>query len=197
MAFWKVWILSYSFVNDLTSSDASQAGSACSLEFLNVILEDLELIQIGCLCNDDHEISVLIEEKLDATIVELKRLQENPELYSNKIAQQNFLQLVRKRCDGIAKTLQGTKLLRQARRDRSKFLDGFNQAEVLPDHDEHRKPWQQFLHNHAPGSGIEGLRTNEEGCAYLFPPAGVRVVCNMLQDYQSAVRDIQAVGEIS
>jgi len=134
---------------------------------------------------------------LVATIVELKRLQENPELYPNKIVQRDFLQLVRKACDGIAKTLQGTKVLRQAHRDYSKFLEDFNQAEALPDHDEHRTPWQQFLHNHSPGSGIEEIRTNGKGCAYLFPPPGVRVVYQMHQALQSAVCDIQAVGEIS
>lgn len=196
MASLKVWILSYCFVNDLTSPGASQAGSACSPDYLEAILNKLELFQVWCFLRDDHELPD-IEPCLSLITIELKRLQENPELYPNKAVQRDFLQLVRKACDGIAKALQDTKLLRQANKAYSKFFEDFNQAEVVPNHDGHRTPWQQFLHNHAPGSGIEGLRTMGKGCAYLFPPAGVRVVSQMYQALQSAVHDIQAVSEIS
>lgn len=191
----RVWILSHSFVNELTSPDTSQAGSTCSPDFLKAILGNLELINVAY-GFEGVDVTIL-EECLAATSVELKRLQKHPELYPNTTAQQDFLRLVRKACKGIAITLQGRKAWKRVQKVYRRFLEDCNEAVVLPNRDEHRTPWQQFLHNQAPGSGVGGSQTTGSGCAYLFPPGGVRLVFMMYLSCQSTVHEIRAVGENS
>ncbi len=192
----KVCILGNSFENGLTSPDASQTGSVCDIDFLKAIIGNLELISFLCSMNKAHGVTE-IEEILAATKVELKRLKKHPELYPNKTIEQDFLRCVRRSCGGMPKVVQAHKVIKRARKDWSKFLDKYNQEKVLPNRDEHRTLWQQFLHDQAPGRGARRSAKTGEGCVYLVPEGGIRFLKAMHGECRSIVRHMQAVGRTS
>lgn len=64
----------------------------------------------------------------------------------------------------------------------------------LPSLDRDRKPWQQFLHNKAPGSGIEKpFIADNVGSTQAIPWAACRIVKVMNQELQSIYRELPSV----
>ena len=135
---------------------------------------------------------------LAATLLELKRLQEHPELYPSKTIKREFLRSVHMACDLMLKKLfSSDKALVHGWDAFRKAVDDNNKKTVLPTYDEQRTSWQQFLHKMAPGSGVRLPPVTGEETYQLVPQAGLRLILDALERSRGFKRALQAVGPAS
>lgn len=128
------------------------------------------------------------------TMEELSRLQNNPELFSNKHVEVSFWEEVFDECDHFVKqTLPALKGRDEERRSLYAEEMKREQDRQLPARDLQRKPWEQFLNNRAAGSGADFSQLEEGGSIQLIPMASVRIVMNMLEECRAAAQDIEEV----
>jgi hypothetical protein len=60
--------------------------------------------------------------------------------------------------------------------------------------DANRKPWEQFLHNGAPGSGIDVSGYGNDGSVQVLPSSAMEILYAALSEYNSTVGAIEAVS---
>lgn len=132
---------------------------------------------------------------MTSTRKELLRLQQGPELFANKDAEEDFWCEVEECCElmversipAIEARDEATKLFRES-------VAKYWQDLVLPARDEQRKPWEQFLHNGAPGSGADLSQHGEDGSIQVLPMAASRIMIAMLVEYNTIVQALDAVS---
>ena len=132
---------------------------------------------------------------MTSTRKELLRLQQGPELFANKDAEQDFWCEVEECCElmversipAIEARDEATKLFRES-------VAKYWQDLVLPARDEQRKPWEQFLHNGAPGSGADLSQHGGDGSIQVLPMAASRIMIAMLVEYNTIVQALDAVS---
>ena len=66
----------------------------------------------------------------------------------------------------------------------------------MPSRNEWRKPWEQFLHNRAPGAGINLSDMGSDGSIQILPMGALRLLHGMKEAHASIIRGIEAVGSI-
>lgn len=145
-------------MDDLTSTENSGKGSPCSIQYLRCIKFNLLAIAMF-FPHAYYDEPIALESYLDYTYPELERLHEHPELFPSKNMEENFHYDVSIICDLLLNVAipNGDDAL-ASEMDLDRAL-GERTSEILcPARDERRKPWQQYLHNNAPGSGIHPSR---------------------------------------
>lgn len=183
---------------ELRSPGATQAGSPCDPRYFEGIRLELEKAYLLRFLEIDEELVWEQVEKTLATVgAELTRLRKYPGLFSSQSVREEFFQEVRGRCDSLL-GLMSTQEVRDKKVE--EFFDGMKKeySKVnLPAYDEQRKPWQQFLHMGAPGSGVDTSSMAGPGCTQVLPMSVVRIVLAMNEENKSIVRDIEAVRNLS
>jgi len=135
------------------------------------------------------------ESWLATTEIELKRLQNHPELYPSISAEQDFLRDVYNVCDiMLEKWFPTQETLDRLWEDYFKTLEDLAGSVAIPNFDKERTLWQQFLHNRAPGSGADRSLVARGCSAQIIPSAGVRLIFDLLNKRKMFIREIQAVG---
>ena len=129
------------------------------------------------------------------TEAELVRLQEHPELFPTEKVKEDFWLYVFEVSDSIAEQWIPEELCCQSEHAEARDLAVSSvQEELLPFGHKARKPWEQFLHNKAPGSGVDlstlGLALslpNERPRAsiQIMPTAAMRLLRAMRIDYEA------------
>lgn len=172
-------------MDDLTSSDNSGIGSPCSVHYLRCIKFNLLAIAMsiptdflmgmenqllgpsrraGYDMEDNHkdfmdnEMDKFLDICLGLTSPELDRLQEHPELFPSKTMEENFYYDVSIICDLLLNLTTTTDDAFGFMSELDRLSESRFKEVLFPAQDERRKPWQQFLHNNAPGSGIHASR---------------------------------------
>ena len=214
-----------SSIKGLTSAATSHDGSACNVSFLEAILHNLMVFRsLGAYRyskkilrfkarktkarvrmasatrkgEKGNGLCKMMVACLASTLLELKRLQEHPELYPSKAVKQNFLRSVHKDCNLMLKRLfpSGKALVRDRKAFR-KALEEENRKRVLPTYDEQRTSWQQFLHDHAPSSGVS-LPVGRAGeSLQVLPQAGLRLLLEVVEKSRAVKRALLAVSPTS
>lgn len=133
---------------------------------------------------------------MEDTKDQLLRLQNYPQLFPSEDVEVSFWKDVYITCDQLVETILPT-LMTHAK-DHQKRINstfkGFRKM-IFPTFDRQRKPWEQFLHNRAPGAGADLSFIGNEGSVQLLPMSAVRIIVAMNNEYRSVIRDIEAVSQ--
>lgn len=71
------------------------------------------------------------------------------------------------------------------------------QKTSLPVRDLQRKPWEQYLHDRAPGIGVDLSAQGNGGSVQMFPMAAVRIVRSMVDQNRTIIAGIESVSSLS
>lgn len=136
---------------------------------------------------------VVIEELGRATILELSRLGKHPELFPTKDMGKVFWQDVHRLSDHA---LESIIPLHEAHAKDFGDLRAVTVDELtlLPKRDIKRTPWEQYLHNRAPGIEVDLSAQGEGGSVQLFPMAAARIAMAMFEENRAIIADIESVS---
>lgn len=126
----------------------------------------------------------------------VKYLRKNPEVFPNKIMREAFerdTNLIYESLEAMVMTSV------EIDEDCENFQASFAGDQLvpgiwLPSQDKQRKPWQQFLHNKAPGTGIRWPFIRPLGSTQAFPLAGCRIVRAMNEELQQIYKGLESVS---
>ena len=135
------------------------------------------------------------EDLADIIMSELLRLQEHPELFSCQNKEEWFWQTVHKLCTDVEFELAPA----QEKYDRmlldlyvTAWEDRFDKA--LPERDQRRRPWEQFLHNRAPGLNVDLSRYGDGGSVQILPMPAIKIAAAMREENVTIISDIESVS---
>ena len=132
---------------------------------------------------------------MTSTRKELLRLQQEPELFASKAVEEDFWCEVEKCCKlMVERSIPAIEARDEAMKLFRESVAEHWQDFVLPARDEQRKPWEQFLHNGAPGSGADVSQHGEDGSIQILPMAASRIMIAMLVEYNTIVQALDAVS---
>ena len=179
------------FLMNLTVLGSSQAGSCCSVTYLKAIRHNLAVVNKARQLEMDAEYG-LIEAVILITERELSRLQRHPELFPREDVREEFWRSIRITCSDSV-------IIGQEARDRAhKILRAawveFKDDTSTPSKDMQRTPWEQFLHNRAPGADADLSMFPEEGSVQIIPMAAARILMANIEEHKAIIRDIEAVS---
>lgn len=137
----------------------------------------------------------LLDHLLTATKIEISRLQGHSELFLSECLEEDFWEEVY----DLSNDLLGVFIsnLEACDTEEQEFHDvSMEMIEDLrlPARDAQRKPWEQFLHNGAPGSGADVSEFGNDGSVQILPLPGYLIMMNMNREHESIIRDIKAVS---
>ena len=66
-------------------------------------------------------------------------------------------------------------------------------AEKVPGLDPTRKTWEQYLHNRAPGVGVDLSRAGSGGTVQLLPVPALRIMAGHMDEYREALQELNQV----
>lgn len=153
-----------------------------------------DFLMLGALRNrkDSDTLNSTIPIILDETQVELKRLLQHPELFPDE-AQQWFPQMMklelRKVLDHVA--LQYAAHEKKQIAHQESLTD--YRKQILPNYDDARTIWQQFLHGQAPGCGIPKNQMPTQGCTQMVPAACSLMACNRSDEHEGYAHSLKEV----
>ena len=130
-----------------------------------------------------------------ATKGELSRLRRHPELFPSESIREEFWHNVALTCNDSVKFV----MLGQEARDRAHriFESAWFEIEEevrIPQKDMERKPWEQFLHNRAPGAEADLSAFPGDGSVQIIPMAAARILMAYLEEHETIISDIEAVS---
>ena len=132
---------------------------------------------------------------MTSTRKELLRLQQEPELFVSKAAEEGFWCEVEKCCKlMVERSIPAIEARDDARKLFRESVAEHWQDFLLPARDEQRTPWEQFLHNGAPGSGADVSQHGADGSIQILPMAASRIMIAMLVEYNTIVQALDAVS---
>lgn len=137
----------------------------------------------------------LIESVVTATKEELSRLQRHPELFPNKDIRKQFWHKIWKLCNlSLKSVISGQEARDHMRNEIQVAMMESEEDRLIPGRDTQRKPWEQFLHNRAPGIAADLSMFAEEGSIQVIPMAAARILLANIDEHKAIVRDIEAVS---
>lgn len=187
-------------------------GSPCSLDLLTAMDENIRrvsLMQLGIAITwtdsesedtddeselemEQEDLDLLIHVELHATQTELKRLLQHPELFPDGTSRW-FLEAMEIRLRDV---LHDWHLLDASEQSEQlewpEDLKEYRER-ILPDYDESRTMWQQFLHHSAPGSGTPQGRMNQHGCTQMVTASGSLILMNRRDEHNDFARFLEEV----
>ena len=139
----------------------------------------------------------LIESVVMATKEELSRLQRHPELFPNKDIRKQFWYKISQSCNLSLNFVISEQEARDHMRETVQVARMESEEDRLtPGRDAQRKPWEQFLHNRAPGIAADLSMFAEEGSIQVIPMAAARILLANIDEHKAIVRDIEAVSTL-
>lgn len=132
-----------------------------------------------------------------ATKGELSRLQSHPELFSSKDLREEFWHDVRLTCNSSVKFLIPGQEIRDHAHEmlRAAWVE-IEENVRTPRRDRQRKPWEQLLHNRAPGAEADLSMFAEDGSLQIIPMAATRILVATMQEHKALIHDIETVSVI-
>ena len=125
---------------------------------------------------------------------DIERLRENPKLFPSQRISSNFWAGVKTALNDTMKLSVGFRQLNL----RYKTIFARLEHEDRLDHtrlrrDQSRKPWEQFLHNNAPGSGVDLRDMEQGGSIQILPMAALRLLHTVKENQTAIIRAMEAV----
>lgn len=126
---------------------------------------------------------------------ELSRLQRHPELFPSKDIREEFWDAVERMLNHWVESVIPEQEARdQAHGTLQSAMVEYQEDMRTPRRDMRRKPWEQFLHNRAPGAEADLSEFAEEGSVQIIPMAAARILMMALDEHKAIIRDIEAVS---
>ena len=169
-----------------------QDGRHCTTSYLETLWFNYCLVQWFCQTEGD-EGPEDIDPLFSPVCSELERLQKHPELFPSEEAEQVFWRRLK---NALEKIIQIRSILCEDEKKDSEFLSDDAKemlADILPSRSESRKPWEQFLHNRAPGAGVDLSDMGSNGSIQILPMGALRLLHGMKEANTSIIRGIEAV----
>lgn len=130
---------------------------------------------------------------------EIKRLCKHPELFPSKEVNDAFHHDM-KSLLGEVLNYNGPEAKALRSEERRELREKVMQQSGNPGYtkqDPRRKPWQQYLHNRAPGAGLD-QSVMADGCSnQVIPHAGLRILENWTLNYLRAYQHLKKVSFFS
>ncbi|KAL8693283.1 MAG: hypothetical protein Q9218_001843 [Villophora microphyllina] len=194
----------FEYLDDL-DRDSGSLGTPCSLEFLQAMRRNIHRLYrylvIGFDCIEDTEDTVSTLEEaipamLDEMSTELKRLLDHPELHPAG-ASQWFLHVLKWQFRAVLDHLVLEQDYDEEEQldDQDDLLDYLD--EVLPQYDQGRTVWQQFLHAQAPGSGLSRGQMLPKGCTQMVTVGCALVTAKKRHEQNRLKRALEDVSSQS
>ena len=130
---------------------------------------------------------------LEATYIECKRLLENKDLFPSG-RENHFREELGKVIQSMSELMDIQDTYELWKQTQLKEAVQTHKKRHLPSYDEDRTPWQQFLHNKAPGSGRHSDIIPQEGTTYMFPAAPALMLTHAAKDQQNFVQSLETVS---
>ncbi|KAL8964334.1 MAG: hypothetical protein Q9183_004524 [Haloplaca sp. 2 TL-2023] len=141
---------------------------------------------------DDHEdIAKVLPLVLDYVETETKRLLEDPELFPSEAYEVWFVWAMEWAVIFTYDAIEWADINYEGRSRRIRKMFRHERRRYLPNTDESRTPWQQFLHGRAPGAGIPKNFTSSEGCHQLLTRGGNLMLTNHVKDWNECGTTVQ------
>ena len=157
----------------------------------------MALLQTLIACDAEEELlkAEFVEALAMSIKGELSRLQEHPDLFPSREVEEEFWQNIYSLCDFTVKDIITNQLtrLRLMKKVQAEAAEDEINA-VAPKRDAQREPWEQYLHNRAPGVEVDLSAQGERGSIQIFPMPGVRVVMGMAEEKRAIISDIESVS---
>ncbi|KAI9715899.1 MAG: hypothetical protein M1812_005719 [Candelaria pacifica] len=153
----------------------------CDINFLEVIVTDLNMIRDKWVLKHEHISHQHAQECLEAIQMECDRLHDAPELFPNSATMSHFFELVyalsTQIMDAIAALRQKDQCFQaqvelELKKTRPTYVNGL-------------KPWDQFLANGAPGSGSGGVPP-QRTIFQVVPYGGIQ----LLQSWEKELKEV-------
>lgn len=130
---------------------------------------------------------------LNETHIEFKRLLQHPRLLPDRSAQL-FLDDIEMRLRNVLSHMQQRHAANQSQQLKLQERIIQYRKEILPDYDESRTTWQQFLHNQAPGSGIARDQIPfRHGCTQMITAACSLMSANRSDEHENFAHELEVV----
>ena len=159
-------------------------------------MHNLNIASTACQLEMDAEYES-IERVMMVIKKELSRLQRHPELFPNKDIRKNFWYEVQQECNFLLSSVIPGQEARDHERKAVQAAEIESEEDrLIPGRDRQRKPWEQFLHNRAPGCEVNLSMFTEGGSLQIIPMAAARILVEHIDEHKAAVRDIEAVSSL-
>ena len=141
-----------------------------------------------------EDIDKVIPLVLDYVQTETKRLLEDPELFPSEFYEIMFVWAMEWGLILTYDAIEWADIYYKGRSRRIRKLFRHDRRRYLPNTDEARTPWQQFLHGRAPGAGLPKNSTSSDGCHQLLTRGGALMLSNHVKNWNECGTVVQDVG---
>ncbi|KAL9600617.1 MAG: hypothetical protein Q9219_003050 [cf. Caloplaca sp. 3 TL-2023] len=142
----------------------------------------------------DQDLEIMVPIVLDEVQVEFQRLLQHPELFPDEV-RPSFLGAMKRLFRQVSDWLA----MNQANEEEEylKYQEELKDhwRKILPNFDDNRTLWQQFLHGQAPGSGIPKDQMPSQGYTQLLTSAGFFMVTNKKDEYVEYAQSLREARE--
>ena len=140
-----------------------------------------------------------MSEHLTLAKEEIVRLRKHPELFPSKEVEAAFnhdITMIFR--DALKHTgPEGEKNREKQQQDLLETVMRESGDPSFTPQDPHRKPWQQYLHDRAPGAGLNQSVMADGHSNQVIPHAGLRILENWTLEYHEIYQQMKAVSSVA
>ena len=166
------------------------------MEFLDTIVNDYSFITLLTGLQSVEQYEVALAEHLETIETEIVRLEDNPVLYPSARTRMEFLAEIATVNYKTKEVEHIHRMLNHAEQEVHEHLSQICAEPYRRSFNKQRKPWQQFLHHGAPGSGLN-IYPPYRGSIQMLPTTGLQILSQWRTDYLSMARDLGQVSTLS
>lgn len=173
----------------------------CDLKYLQALIDSILLLRKDCLRskNENAKFESCVKrmgKSLAAIGYEIDRLDKHPELFPSETTRHEFFGFVYRIFRDWNTAFDGIKAIQMEHKDL--FQELFNARRQLfrDAYSADRKPWQQYLHNKAPGSGYDPGEMDPEGSTQIIPMGAARLYDSHVRVCKEIREKIEAVSAL-
>ena len=175
----------------------------CTTQHLNTVKNNLRALEAIC-ASREATLYEIIKSFTMETESELLRLREHPEIFSDEVAKEEFWRHVYRVSISLAdKCITIERSHDHCHKNIREASVKNHHQEVLPTRHPSRKPWEQFLHNKGPGSGLKLLpvprasflsAVGSRVSVQVVPAAAVRLLLAYKEEVKEINQEIKTVS---
>ncbi|KAL6713550.1 hypothetical protein ACLMJK_009015 [Lecanora helva] len=177
-------------------------GCPCTIHFLEAIIKNFKSLRnmlVLELCDEEgddesSEISNPFEVIAEIMEDELSRLEQHPELFPDQAKEHQFWLDIYEICTDAAYRIPNLKKAAESGTvafEKSCWEERIEH--IMPFRDSLRTPWEQYLHNRAPGMNVNLAFLGDGGSVQILSMAAVRIMTAMVDENIAVISDIESI----
>ena len=176
----------------------------CDREYLQALINSILSLRRKCVVKGNWRrggrklklFNKRARKSLAAIGYEIDRLDKHPELFPSETMRHKFFGFVYKIFRKWNKRFDEIKASKKLRDDGMKRYHEWKRQQYRCAYTANRNPWQQYLHNKAPGSGYNPGGMKREGSTQILPMGAARLFDSHVREYKEAREQIEAVSAL-